>query len=268
MTALRLVLRAQPDQRLDLSALTPVRLADLGTADIAMLPLHTTRHRVNVGDIFHVHPGDPACIVIEGGSERFDSVGEAMQSGVLTVEGDVGQQAGRLMTGGKLVVRGNAGGWAGTGLRGGMLEIIGDAGAFLGGPLPGERTGMRGGVVLVRGQTGERAADRLRRGLVIIEGDAGPHAGSGMVAGTLVVCGAVAALPGILMRRGPIVLGKTAELSPSFVATGGAGLVFTHMLARATAPFSDRAAVCVRAAGMRYAGDMAVLGKGELFVSD
>ena len=164
------------------------------SAAIAALPLHTTRQPVTVGDIFHVHPGDPAEIVIEGGSERFDRVGEAMQTGALTVEGDVGQQAGRLMAGGKLVIRGNAGGWAASGLRGGTLEITGDAGAFLGGPLAGERTGMRGGVVLVRGAAGMRAADRLRRGLVIIEGDAGAHAGSGMVAGTLVVCGAAGAL--------------------------------------------------------------------------
>jgi formylmethanofuran dehydrogenase subunit C len=268
VTALRLVLRGKPDQRLDLSPLTPDRLGGLDTAAIEALPLHTTRRRVNVGDIFQVHPGDPAGIVIEGGSERFDRVGEAMRAGVLTVEGDVGQQAGRLMAGGQLVIRGNTGGWAASGLLGGILEITGDAGGFLGGPLAGERTGMRGGVVVVRGRAGMRVADRLRRGLVIIEGDAGAHAGSGMVAGTLVVCGAVGALPGILMRRGTIVVGKVTELAPSFVAAGGVGLVFTGLLAREAGRFSERAAVCVRGAGVRYAGDMAVLGKGELFVSD
>ena len=166
--------------------------------------------------MFHIHPGDPAEIVIEGGSERFDRVGEAMHTGVLTVRGDVGQQAGRLMAGGRLVIQGNAGGWAASGLRGGMLEITGDAGPFLGGPLAGERTGMRGGVVLVRGSAGERAADRLRRGLVVVEGDAGVHAGSGMFAGTLVVCGRAGALPGILMRRGTIVLGAARGPRPEF----------------------------------------------------
>jgi formylmethanofuran dehydrogenase subunit C len=164
MTALRLVLRGEPDQRLDLSPLTPDRVAGLSTAAITALPLHTTRHGVTVGDMFQVHPGDPAEIVIEGGSERFDRVGEAMRTGVLRVQGDVGQQAGRLMAGGRLVIQGNAGGWAASGLRGGMVEITGDAGAFLGGPLAGERTGMRGGVALVRGSAGMRAADRLRAG--------------------------------------------------------------------------------------------------------
>jgi formylmethanofuran dehydrogenase subunit C len=264
---IRLVRRAEPDQRLDLSPLTPERLAGLDAAAIAALMLHTTRRPVSVGDVFQVHAGDTAEIIIEGGSERFDRVGEAMATGTLTVAGDVGQQAGRLMAGGRLVILGNTGGWAGSGLRGGLLEVTGDAGPFLGGPLAGERTGMRGGVVVIRGRAGPRAADRLRRGLVIVEGDAGPHAGSGMVAGTLVVCGATGPLPGILMRRGTIVLGKAADLAPTFVPAGRVELVFTRLLARAAATVSDKASTCIRAAVGRYAGDMAVLGKGELFVA-
>jgi formylmethanofuran dehydrogenase subunit C len=267
MSALRFVLRAAPDQRLDLSPLTADRLAGLDTAAIEALQLQTGRLRVTVGDVFRVHPGDAAHIVFEGGSDRFDRVGEAMRTGFLEVEGDAGQQAGRLMAGGTLTIRGNAGGWAASGLRGGRVEILGDAGGFLGGPLSGERTGMRGGIVLVRGKAGKRAADRLRRGLVVIEGDAGEHAGSGMVAGTLVVCGAAGSLPGILMRRGTIVLGRPAELAPSFVVSGVTPLVFSGLLARAVDPVSEIAAGCVRRALARYAGDMAVLGKGEVFVA-
>ncbi|HEY0910850.1 MAG TPA: formylmethanofuran dehydrogenase subunit C, partial [Bradyrhizobium sp.] len=60
MTALRLVLRSPPDQRLDLSPITPDRIAGLDTAAIEALPLHTTRRRVTVGDVFQVHPGDSA----------------------------------------------------------------------------------------------------------------------------------------------------------------------------------------------------------------
>jgi formylmethanofuran dehydrogenase subunit C len=266
MSALRFVLRGPVDQRLDLSPLTADRLAGLDARAIEALPLQTGRHRVSVGDVFRVHPGDAAHIVIEGGSARFDRVGEAMKAGVLEVEGDAGEQAGRLMAEGTLTIRGNAGARAASGLRGGRVEILGDTGGFLGGPLSGERTGMRGGIVLVRGKAGPRAADRLRRGLVIIEGDAGEHAGSGMVAGTLVVCGAAGPLPGILMRRGTIVLGRPAELAPSFVISGGAPLVFSGLLARAVGPVSEAAAGCVRGAVARYAGDMAVTGKGEVFV--
>ena len=268
MSALRLVLRARPDQRLDLSPLTSDRLAGLDQAAIAALPLQTTRHPVTAGDIFHIHAGDPAEIVIEGGSDRFDRVGQAMRSGSLTVRGDVGQQAGRLLAGGTLLIEGSAGGWAASGQRGGMLEITGDVGGFLGGPLAGERTGMRGGIVVVHGNAAQRAADRLRRGVVIIEGDTGPYAGSGLIAGTLIICGKAGTLPGILMRRGTIVLGKPSDLAPSFVTANHVDLVFTRLLSRAVATFSPKAATCVQAATTRYSGDMAVLGKGELFVSE
>ncbi len=266
MSSRRFVLRGEPEQRLDLSPLTPDRLAGLDIAAIEALALHTTRRCVTVGDMFRVHAGDAEHIVIEGGSARLDRVGAAMQSGTLRIEGDVGQLAGRLMAGGRLTITGHAGDWAASGLRGGVLEIAGDTGAYLGGPLAGERTGMRGGVVLVRGQAGMRAADRLRRGLVIVEGNAGAQAGSFMVAGTLVVCGTAGALPGILMRRGTIVLGRANELAPGFVPTTGADLVFTRLLARGLAPLSDRAAACVLAARSRHLGDLAALGIGELFV--
>lgn len=266
MTALRFVLRGAPEQRLDLSPLTPERLAGLGIAEIEALALHTTRRRVVVGDVFRVVAGDTAAIVIEGGSTRFDRVGAAMRHGSLRVEGDVGQQAGRALKGGRLSIGGSTGGWAGSGLSGGMIEIDGDAGDCLGGPLEGELTGMRGGVVVVHGNAGLRAADRLRRGLIIVEGNAGPRAGSGMIAGTLVVCGKSGALPGILMRRGTLVLGGTDQLAPGFVAAVATRLVFTTLLANAVAPLSQAASRIVISAHQRYLGDLAALGQGEIFL--
>ena len=263
---MRFVLREEPGQRLDLSPLTPDRLAGLSMAAVEALDLHTTRSRVSVADIFGVHAGDAAHLVIKGGSARFDGVGEGMTAGVIEVEGDVGQRAGRGMAGGRLAILGHAGDWTASGLRGGTVEVAGDVGAYLGGPLAGERTGMRGGLVMVRGRAGKRAADRLRRGTVIVEGDAGEHAGSGMVAGTLVVGGTSGPMPGILMRRGTIVLGAAPELSPSFVAAARVELVFSALLARSLASLSERAAACVAAANLRHAGDMAVRGNGELFV--
>ncbi len=222
MTALRFSPRAAPEQRLDLSPLVPARLAGLSAAEIERLPMHTTRAPLCVGDVFRVAMGEAEDIVIEGGSARFDRVGEAMASGSLVVEGDAGLRAGRAMTGGALTIRGNAGHWAASGLRGGAMTICGDAGDFLGGPLAGERAGMAGGSVIVRGRAGERAGDRLRRGLIVIEGDAGEAAGSRMIAGTLVVCGTPGPLAGFLMRRGTLLLGTEPArgLLPSFVPRG------------------------------------------------
>jgi formylmethanofuran dehydrogenase subunit C len=266
VSALRFVQHAAPEQRLDLSPLTPDRLAGQDVASIAKIALHTTRRAVCVGDIFRVENGEADDVLIEGGSSRFDLVGAGMTRGNLRVSGDVGQCAGRLMSGGTLHIAGRAGGWAGSGMRGGVLEVVGDAGDFLCGPLAGERAGMRGGIIVVRGSAGLRPGDRLRRGMVIVEGHAGDHAGSAMVAGTLIVCGTAGAMPGVLMRRGTIVVGHANDVGPTFLPTSGADLVFSSLLARSVARLSARAAESVTRAKQRLAGDLAVSGQGELFV--
>ena len=206
MRPLVLTLRTDPDERLDLSALVPHRLTDKTAAEIGKLELQTGRQRITVGDIFRVRVGDPQRVRIEGGTDRFDQVGQDMAGGEIVVEGDVGNQAGRLMTNGRLIINGNAGRWAASGMQGGQVEIAGSAGDRVGGPLAGEMAGMRGGVVVVRGDVGERVGDRLRRGTIVVEGRAGAYAGSGMIAGTLIVRRAAGPLPGYLMRRGTVVL--------------------------------------------------------------
>lgn len=263
----RLVLRAEPEERLDLSALVPERLAGLAAGGIERLPIGAGRRAILVGDQFRVMLGDGEGIVIEGGSSRLDRVGEGMASGTLILEGAAGLYAGRRMRGGRLTIRGSAGHWAASGLRGGMLEIVGDCGDGLGGPLAGEVAGMAGGMVLVRGNAGARAGDRLRRGLIVVEGEIGDYAGSRMIAGTLVACGAAGMLPGTLMRRGTLVLGAPPALPPTFVAAGrAAGRVFETLLQAALRPLSPAAAAAVAAITRRYAGDMASLGLGEVLV--
>jgi formylmethanofuran dehydrogenase subunit C len=266
VSAFVFTLRKEPAQRLDLSPLVPQRLADLREKEIAEIALNTTRERAAVGDVFKVRMGDAAQIRFEGGSERFDRLGAEMSDGEITVDGPVGIQAGRLMRGGRLTIAGDAGPWAGSGLRGGMLEIKGNAGERLGGPLAGETTGMRGGVLIVRGDAGERAGDRLRRGTILIEGQAGPYLGSRMIAGTAIVRGAVGALPGYLMTRGTLVLGAdAAALSPTFVDCGVHELVANTLLSKFVRPFSPDSAAILTRPLRRLLGDMAVIGRGEIF---
>jgi formylmethanofuran dehydrogenase subunit C len=261
-----LTLKARPDQRLDLSPLVPQRLAGKSALAIAKLELQTTRTQVTVGDAFHVRAGDPRNIRIEADCDRIDQVGESMTAGSITVDGSVGSQAGRLMAGGRLKIEGDAGPWVGSGMTGGEIENIRSAGDRLGGPLPGEMSGMRGGVVVVRGNVGDRVGDRMRRGVIIVEGGAGNHAGSRMIAGTLIVRRKAGPLPGYLMRRGTIVLGDGSdELSPTFLDGGIHELVAMRLLGAFVNRHSVKAATALRRPLRRLAGDMAVLGKGELF---
>ena len=267
MSALTFSLRATPDQRLDLAPLTPQNLAGKSVGEIERIELQTTRVRVTAGDAFRIREGDPAAIVIEGASTRFDRVGMGLTEGSIRVDGDVGVEAGRLMSGGQLTVHGRAGPFAGSGMKGGALTIEGDAGERLAGPLSGETVGMSGGILHVRGDAGERAGDRLRRGFILIEGRAGAYAGSRMIAGTLAIGGEAGDLPGYLMGRGTILLGRGATLlSPTFGDCGEHELVATRLLANFVAQTSGKLARLFRRPLRRLAGDLAALGKGEIFL--
>ena len=267
MKPLVLILRERPDQRLDLAPLVPHRLAGMTTAQIERIELQTTRRRVALADIFRLRMGDATHIRIEASCDRLDWIGHEMAGGEIIVEGDIGARAGRLMSDGRLTVHGSAGPWAASGMKGGAIQIFGDAGDRLGGPAAGEIAGMRGGVVLVRGRVGERAGDRMRRGTIVVEGTAGPYPGSRMIAGTLVVVGRAGLLPGYLMRRGTIVLGEGSDrLSPTFIDCGVHDLVAARLMADFVGNYSARAAKLFSRPLRRFAGDMAVLGKGEIFV--
>jgi formylmethanofuran dehydrogenase subunit C len=268
MSPLVFTLKHPPDQRIDCSRLTAGKLVGLSRNEIVSIEINTTRRKLTVGDLFRIGGRDPESIRILGATERFDNVGAAMDGGEILVEGDVGSMAGRLMAGGRLTIQGSAGPWAGSGMRGGRLTIAGDAADWLGGPLPGEMAGMRGGILHVAGSAGTMAGDRLRRGVIFIGGGAGPYAGSRMIAGTLIVSGAAGPLPGYLMRRGTILLArKPQSLSPTFVPTGTADLVFRRLLAASLAQEGIRAAWLGRPAVRRFMGDTAALGKGELIVA-
>ncbi len=266
MSALLFTLRDTPAQRLDLAPLTPERLAGMSERDIGKIELQTTRVRVCVGDVFALRMGDTEQVQFDGGSERFDRVGHGMSHGTLHVDGDVGIEAGRTMRGGKLTIGGNAGPFAGSGMKGGTLEIAGNAGEQLGGPRAGEMAGMRGGVIVVRGNVGARVGDRMRRGAIIVEGEAGAYAGSRMIAGSLIVGGRAGALPGYLMARGTLVLvDGCAGLSPTFADCGVHDLVANTLMASFIQPHSTELAARMRQPWQRLTGDLAALGKGEIF---
>jgi formylmethanofuran dehydrogenase subunit C len=101
----------------------------------------------------------------------------------------------------------------------------------------------------------------------LIEGRAGAYAGSRMIAGTLAIGGEAGDLPGYLMDRGTILLGRGAKLfSPTFGDCGEHDLVAARLLADYIAPASTKLARMFRRPLRRFAGDMAALGKGEILL--
>jgi formylmethanofuran dehydrogenase subunit C len=260
-------LKAEPDQRLDLSGLTPDRLVRRTAKEIEEISIGTTRTPLKVGDLFKVKLGEATSLRFEGGSDRFDSLGAKLLPGFeIHVEGDVGAQLGRSALGGTITVAGDAGPYVASQSAGALIDIYGDAGDFLGAPLAGEIPGMSGGRVIVRGSVGARAGDRLRRGIIIVEGDAGDDLGSRAIAGTIIVLGTAGERVGYLNKRASIVLSDQRDLGPTYVDCGAHNLGFAKLFAKSLAQESRAASRLLSGRLRRFAGDTAVYGKGEVLV--
>lgn len=265
MKGLTFTLRTEPDERLDLSVLTPDRLDGMSEAEIARLCIGTSRRPGLVGDLFKITGKDVSRIVLDGGSPRFDGVGAGMSRGALHVAGDVGAQVGRRMRGGNIVVEGNGRTHAGSGMAGGRLEILGNAGDYLGGPLAGEMLGMEGGVLIVRGRAGDYAGDRMRRGVLAILKGCGDYTGSRMIAGSIAVKGKVGIMPGYLMKRGSLLFDRRPEtLSPTFIDCGRTDIAFSGLFDRYLIEDGILDKPLLGRKPGKYGGDTAVLGKGEI----
>lgn len=269
MTAVTLTLKTELRQRLDLSPLLPDVLGTLNTEQIASLELLYGNRRLPVSHFFDLtaHPGGDA-LTFARGDVRFDRIGYGMAAGSIHVAGDAGAYLGHGMRGGTIAVDGNVGIYCGAEMKDGEIRVRGAAGNFLGGALPGDKKGMAGGVIVIGGAAGDRAGDHMRRGLIVIEGDAGAYAASRMTAGTIAVAGRVGPYPGYAMQRGTLLLTRTpAFLSATFNDCGTHTLGFLPLLLRSR-QFRDTSFARLRTPlrVRRYAGDQALLGKGEILV--
>jgi formylmethanofuran dehydrogenase subunit C len=260
-----LTLRQEPPERLDFLNVNPLSLSGLSETDAAKLPVGTSRRGLTLGDCYTISLDGSESLVIEGGSLRLDRVGASLNGGSIRVVGDVGQRLGAGMRNGSLTVTGSAGPFAGSGATGGTITVEGDAGDHAGGAVYAAKAGLDGATLIIRGTAGDHLGDRMRRGLILV-GSAGAHAGARMIAGTIAAV-SLGDHPGFGMRRGTILAGATGTVTPSFVETGTHDLVFLRLLARSLRPLSPAHADLAAGALKRYSGDLATLGKGELWVS-
>jgi formylmethanofuran dehydrogenase subunit C len=110
----------------------------------------------------------------------------------------------------------------------------------------------------------------MRRGMVLVAGDAGDFAASRLIAGSVYIGGKVGAHLGYGMRRGTVLLMQApSKMIPTFTEGGHGFDVFWRLFTRTLAneklaPFATLAANALPA---RYAGDLAVDGRGELLIA-
>jgi formylmethanofuran dehydrogenase subunit C len=269
MSGLTFRLSAAPDERLDLSKLTPANLAQMPENDIAKLVVGTSKLGRTLGEFFKIsgHPGDR--VVIEGGSSRLDFIGTDLAEGTIIVEGEAGMCAGRSMRGGKLEIKGDAGPWLASGLSGGLVCVKGSSGGMIGGLRPGDRFGMTGGTVVVEGDAGDRVGERMRRGTIIVRGRCGANAGARMLGGTIWAEQGFGAAPGVLMRRGTLIGSSVEAMLPTFNDSGKHDLVILRVLSRyLTATLGPLAPRALTGSVRKFAGDLATIGKGEILITN
>jgi formylmethanofuran dehydrogenase subunit C len=270
MTALTFTLKAESRQRIDVSPLTPDRLAGKPLAEIGALLLQTGNRQFRADELFAIEGQDSERLVFRGVTGKLDYVGLELSRGEISVEGDAGSYLGMSMKSGRITVNGSVAAYAACEMKNGEILIRGHAGDFLGACLPGNKKGMAGGVVIVKGNAGDRVGDHMRRGAILIEGDAGSYLGSRMTAGTIAVLGRAGEHIGYAMGRGTLLLAQApAAIPPTFNDCGTHTLGFIPLLLKGFEDLDTRfAGMCDRLKRVRrYAGDMCGLGKGEILVA-
>lgn len=240
--------RGRLQERADFSEVLAGTWGSLPAIEMAQRAVYLEREgRVRLGDLFDL-AGEPAGqIHFSGDLGKADRLAAGLSEGEVTVDGDVGHEAGLAMSGGSLYVDGNAGPRAGA-------------------AAPGFKRGMTGGELIVGGSAGPEAGASMRRGLVAIGAAAGERTGLGMIAGTMVVFKAAGPDSGLWSKRGSIVaLGRiTPPLTYLYACTYQPiylRLTLARLGAKYGLPVQRRH---LNGFYKRYSGDMAELGKGEI----
>lgn len=258
---------------IDLTGVTPDRIAALSTRDVGHLVVRADERPTDLGSLFRI-TGAPADGRIEcrGDFARVHGVGAGMTRGEITVAGTVGRHAGEGMTGGRLTIAGDAGDWLACEMAGGTVHVAGSAGDNAAGALPGSRFGMRGGLVTIAGNAGCLAGARMRRGILAIGGDCGPAAAFELRAGTVLVAGAAGPEAGHGMQRGSLVAAGAVFEPPATFRKGAAWEpAFMPLLAARLDAAGFRpggAAIRTLLAGPweQWHGDLVNGGRGEIFL--
>ncbi|MHC1627079.1 MAG: formylmethanofuran dehydrogenase subunit C [Methanoculleaceae archaeon] len=193
---------------------------------------------------------DDVEVVLRGETHRLKRVGEYMDGGRITVEGDIGMHCGNFMSGGEIEIKGNASGWLGREMRGGTIICHGNVADYCGANYRGEKRGMRGGMIEVLGDVGAFCAEALDGGTVIIHGNAGDMPGVEMRSGRLTIYGDSMRAGANMVGGSLTVLGTVYDMIPTFRRTG---TVVHEETGRVLTAFT---------------GDIANRGKGNLFAGD
>jgi len=159
---------------------------------------------------------DDVEIILRGDTSKIKRVGEYMDGGKITIEGDIGMHCGNFMSNGTIEIHGNADGWLGREMTGGHIICHGNAGHYCGSGYRGEKNGMSGGIIEVFKDAGDFCAECLSGGEVIVKGSCGDMAGVDMKDGILTIYGDCTRLCGNMKGGIATVFGTVHGMMPTF----------------------------------------------------
>ena len=200
------------------SCITPENFKDKTIAEIKKLPATEGNRNVTLNDLFKIeqNPQETPDITLNGDLSKVKRVGQAMKTGEIVINGNIGMHTGEKMAGGKITINGNAGCWTGSEMKKGLIEIHGDGGDYLASPYRGNDLGMKGGLITVDGNVGTDVGCHLKGGIIKIKGSAGRFIGYHMTEGAIYIEKDCDVRTGACMSGGKIVVGGTLEILPSF----------------------------------------------------
>ena len=105
-------LKIKPQFSLDVSDITPDKLADKNKTQIKNLKLHYGKKKIPVTDLFTISGKDSENIQIHNSNDKLICVGQGISHGSIEIKGNVGELLGQHMQGGHIKVNGSVGSWA------------------------------------------------------------------------------------------------------------------------------------------------------------
>ncbi len=229
---------------------------------IADLKLWEGNKPKKLGELFKIedtkmkNKSETTAIVIHGDLGKVRRIGAGMESGEITIYGNVGMHLGEEMKNGQITVHGNVDGWAGSMMKSGTIEIHGNVGDYLGAPYRGSSEGMHGGKITVYGNVGNEAGAHMRKGVIKIYGSAGQFTGFRMRNGIIYVQKDCGGRTGACITGGTTVVGGVLE---SVLPT------FTIESIKKKAKIEE--GEIVETPFYLFLGDLAEDGKGKLYVA-
>lgn len=260
-------LKHQPAVPLEAEVLSPDKVCELSNAQIRDLKVYHGKRQVPLSEFFDVDGEHSDTLELHGDLNKVRWVGREMTRGSITVHGNVGMHLGAYMKNGRIEVHGDGSDWIGAEMKNGFIHVHGNAGGQIGAAYRGALAGMKNGTIIVDGSAGLEVGMRMRRGTIILGGVARDFCGLQMKGGTIILQEGAEIRTGAWMQRGTIISLKPLQLMPTFAYSNDFNPTFLNVYSKQLTDFGVALPFAPEAGTyQRYAGDLAVPGKGEILV--